>query len=140
MYYIRIFCYWLIIHMTAPIDVKKNRLIMAFACAYPLLDLHKIIRRMRITHLTVQHIIGEEGLRPYKIHHVQALQPNDYTTQRSFCRCMLHKLQRDAHFLERVFWSVSFTDESSISSCRHPQSTKCQDLDLQKCTCNSWKI
>lgn len=102
---------------SAPIDVKKNTLIMAFACAYSPLDLHKIIRRMRITHLTVRHIIGEEGLRPYKIHHVQALQPNDYTTQRSFCRWMLHKLQRDAHFLERVFWSVSFTDESSISSC-----------------------
>lgn len=90
---------------------------MAFACGYPPLNLHKINRRMRITHLTVRHIIGEEGLRPYKIHHIQALQPNDYTTQRSFCRWMLYKLQRDAHFLERVFWSVSFTDESSISSC-----------------------
>lgn len=43
--------------------VKKNRLIIAFVCPYPLLDLHKLVHRVRISHVTVRRIIREKDLR-----------------------------------------------------------------------------
>jgi hypothetical protein len=64
----------------ATIILKKNRLIIVFAHAYPLLYLQKIVCRVRITHMIVRRIIQEEGVWPYKVRCVQALQVNDYVT------------------------------------------------------------
>lgn len=49
------------------IGVKKNRLIITFARADPLLDLHKTVRRVKINQMTVRWIIREERLLLYKI-------------------------------------------------------------------------
>jgi hypothetical protein len=47
--------------------IKKNRLVIVFAHAYPLLYLQKIVCRKRITHMIVRRTIQEEDVWPYKI-------------------------------------------------------------------------
>jgi len=75
------------------------------------MDLRRIAR-VGVAHMTVRRIIRDESLRPYHVQYVQELQPEDHITRRNFCRWILHKLERNSYFLERVL----FTDESSFSN------------------------
>lgn len=57
--------------------ILKNRLIIVFAYAYPLLYLLKIVCRVSISHDSAA---NNSRRRPYKVRCVQALQVNDYAT------------------------------------------------------------
>ncbi|XP_076385198.1 uncharacterized protein LOC143264001 [Megachile rotundata] len=82
------------------------------------MGLRNIARRVGVSHMTVHRIICDEGLRPYRVRKVQALQRQDYSIRRKFCRWMLKKLDRDPQFLE----NVCFTDESNFSNASYQNS------------------
>lgn len=60
---------------------------------------------------TVWRVLSGEGLHPYKLQKVQALNPQDYPRRMEFSRWILHKDIQDPSFLEKVL----FTDEASFS-------------------------
>lgn len=86
--------------------------VIALARSFPVMGLRRIAARVGIAHMTVRRIIREEGLRPYRVQRVQALQPRDHRVRRHFCRWMLRKLTNNPRFLENVL----FSDEASFST------------------------
>lgn len=73
------------------------------------MGLRRIATRFGVAHVTVRRIIREEGLRPYRVQQVQALQPGDHRARRNFCRWMLRKLANNPRFLENVLFSDELT-------------------------------
>lgn len=94
------------------INWRSEERVIALARSFPVMGLRRIANRVGIAHMTVRRILREEGLRPYRVQQVQALQPGDYRARRNFCRWMLRKLINNPRFLENVL----FSDEASFSS------------------------
>jgi hypothetical protein len=52
-----------------------------------------------------------QGLHPYHVQRVQALQPNDYIRRQEFCEWVIQKCVNPLHFLRIVL----FTDEAGFT-------------------------
>jgi hypothetical protein len=52
-----------------------------------------------------------QGLHPYHVQRVQALQPNDYIRRQEFCEWLIQKCVNPPHFLRIVL----FTDEAGFT-------------------------
>lgn len=63
------------------------------------------------SHATVHKIIRRNGMRPYKIHRVQALLPVDRDRRKEFCQWLIEQQRQAAGFIEHVVW----TDESTFT-------------------------
>lgn len=94
------------------VNWRVEERVIALARSYPVMGLRRIASRVGVSHETVRRIIRDEGLRPYRVQLVQALQPTDFRARRNFCRWMLRKIAQNPSFIERVL----FSDESSFSS------------------------
>ena len=74
----------------------------------------KLLRRRgvpTVSHWTVHRVLRRNRMRPYKIHKVQALLPNDHVRRRAYCRWLLDQQQRAPGFIEHIIW----TDESTFT-------------------------
>ncbi|GFY16742.1 transposable element Tcb1 transposase [Trichonephila clavipes] len=70
-----------------------------------------VSRETHIPQATVWHIAHDEGLHPYHLQRVQALELGDYNKRMDFARWFLHESNADRNFAA----SVLFTDEATFS-------------------------
>lgn len=74
----------------------------------PQLSIRKISRQLSISTGSVQKILKENGMFPYKPVHVQKLQEGDPARRMQFCEAILNSIRGDANFSKTILW----TDES----------------------------
>ncbi|GFW36497.1 DUF4817 domain-containing protein [Trichonephila clavipes] len=70
-----------------------------------------VSRETHIPQATIWRIVHDEGLHPYHLQRVQALELGDYNKRRDFARWFLHESNADRNFAA----SVLFTDEATFS-------------------------
>ena len=69
----------------------------------PSVSLRKLASQTGVSHMSVQGYLHAEGLKPYKIQHVQELHDDDYAACESMCRELLHLIETE-NLLERVLF------------------------------------
>ncbi|CAG9786978.1 unnamed protein product [Diatraea saccharalis] len=100
-----------------PIDIAAEERILDVIQRNPRLGTRtaaKLLQRPNgpsVSHWTVYKVLRRNRMRPYKIHKVQALIPEDLPRRRTFCRWLLDQQQRLPGFIQHVIW----TDESTFT-------------------------
>ena len=84
----------------------------------PSVSLRKLASQTGVSHMSVQRYLHAEGLKPYKIQHVQELHDDDYAARESMCRELLHLIETE-NLLERVCFSDEATFHLSGSVNKH---------------------
>lgn len=77
----------------------------------PGVSTRQIARNMQINHSTVWRRINEQGLYPFHLTKVQALNEEDYPRRVNFCQWLITRLHEDRQFLNKILWS----DEAGFS-------------------------
>lgn len=77
----------------------------------PSTSIRVVSRETHIPQTIVWRIVHDEGLYPYHLQRVQALQPGDYSSRMDFARWYVQEKAADRHFAA----SVLFTDEAAFS-------------------------
>jgi hypothetical protein len=80
----------------------------------------KVAAELNLSQWKVWKTMNKQGLHPYHLTKVQALQPEDFPRRRDFCRWVLHKINGDENFIKRILWSdeAGFTREGYFN-CRN---------------------
>lgn len=90
-------------------DEKKNEVIQTFE-KDPCASQRKVSRQCGISLGSVNNILKEEGLRPWKFTSVQELQVDDKPKRLEFCRTILERQRLDLDFVR----SICFSDEATF--------------------------
>ncbi|CAH2015075.1 unnamed protein product [Acanthoscelides obtectus] len=70
-----------------------------------------VAREVQVSRTKVWQTLREEGLYPFHVQRVQALQPDDFPARVRFCESLLHQHDNNPDFLKCIF----FTDESTFT-------------------------
>ena len=99
-------------------DEKKNEVILAFEND-PCVSQRQVSRQCGISLGSVNNILKEEGLRPWKFTSVQELQTDDKPKRVEFCRTILERQQLDPDFVRSICFSDEATFHVNGSVTRH---------------------
>lgn len=79
---------------------------------FPKSSLRKAELALRIPRSSINKVLKDNKLKPFKVLPTQKLLPQDYEKRIRFCESMLQMNEEDHNFLNSIFW----TDESSFST------------------------
>ncbi|RZC32365.1 hypothetical protein BDFB_007820, partial [Asbolus verrucosus] len=71
---------------------------------------------------SIQKIMKREKYHPYKIHLLQELSEDDFDRRIEFCETMMHRINQDGNFINRVL----FSDESTFCLNGHVNRHNCR--------------
>lgn len=86
---------------------KKNEVIQAFGDD-PHASQRKVAQQCAVSLSSVNRILKDDGLRPWKVKWVQELQEHDYAARKEFCSTILRKNDEDNRFIR----NICFSDEA----------------------------
>ncbi|KFM72950.1 hypothetical protein X975_25428, partial [Stegodyphus mimosarum] len=95
--------------------------ILNIAHESPQTSTRAIPRRLQLSHSTVWRLLNENGLHPYHLQRVQALQETDYPLRVHFCHWFLQQCEAQADFPSDVL----FKDEATFSQMAPSIVTTC---------------
>ena len=96
-----------------PVTFVEDNIInvLAYFHAYPQSSTRSAEDDLGLTRASVQRILDNHDMHPYKFTKVQALKPEDYERRVQFCETILIRTQEDPNFLKKIIW----TDEAKFS-------------------------
>lgn len=90
-------------------DIKTN--VLAYFHAEPNLSIRKVEADGQISYSSIQRILKNAKMHPFKFQSVQALQVRDYQRRITFCEEFNNKMVEDPLFHQKIIW----TDEAKFS-------------------------
>jgi hypothetical protein len=85
--------------------------VLAYFHAYPQASIRSAADDLGLTYYSVQRILDDHDMHPFKFTKVQQLKPDDYQRRIRFCEALLIRTQEDPNFLKKIIW----TDEAKFS-------------------------
>ena len=90
-------------------DEKKDEVLAAFADE-PTTSQRKVAQKCQVSPASVNRILKEDCLRPWKFKSVQELQPDDFVKRKAFYETILERHHSDRNFV----MNINFSDEATF--------------------------
>lgn len=100
------------------LSVDQEEQILEFVEAEPSISLRIVSSQLHFQKNTIHRLLRRNGLYPFRPQKVQVLHDGDRELRVNFCRWLLHSLNNDPHFIEKILWSdeSTFTEAGIINT------------------------
>lgn len=100
------------------LSVDQEEQILEFVEAEPSTSLPIVSSQTHFLKYTIHRLLRRNGLHPFRPQKVQVLHDGDRELRVNFCRWLLHSVNNDPHFIEKIMWSdeSTFTETGIINT------------------------